>query len=126
MRAIGNITKTEKLLLALTAAFLCLLLALFQRDRAAAQLPFAVETERQVPAEELLPDLSPLNINAASAEELAGLPGIGEALAERIVAWREENGPFENIEDIMNVKGIGEGKFAEFAGRIAVDGKETE
>ena len=49
------------------------------------------------------------NINTASARELDALPGIGEALAEKIVEYREANGPFESIEDLVNVSQIGEG-----------------
>jgi competence protein ComEA len=47
------------------------------------------------------------NINTATEEQLQSLPGIGEVLAGRIVAWREENGPFQSSEDVMAVKGIG-------------------
>lgn len=52
-----------------------------------------------------------VNINAADAAELASLPGIGEELAARIVEYRTKNGAFAAQEDIMNVPGIGEGKF---------------
>lgn len=49
----------------------------------------------------------PLNINAASAEALQSLPGIGPALAARIVADREARGPFRTPEDLLRVPGIG-------------------
>ena len=121
-----NVTKTEKWLLGLTAAFLCGLLALRHWDmtRAAAR-PVTVETERAAAREELAPEPLMVDLNAAGAEELAQLPGIGEELAGRIVAHREEHGPFETIEDILEVSGIGEGKFAALAAYITVDGKET-
>lgn len=61
-----------------------------------------------------------ININTASAEELMSLSGIGETLSARIVAYREQNGPFRTIEDIMNVSGIGEGKFSAIKDRIVV------
>jgi competence protein ComEA len=48
-----------------------------------------------------------ININTASAEELATLNKVGEKYAQRIVEYREANGPFEKAEDIVNVKGIG-------------------
>ena len=114
----GKITKTEGLLLGMTGLFLCVLLGLFLQDRRA-QVP--VETEVQVAQEEIVPDLSPLNLNRATAEELAGLPGIGVELAGRIVACREERGGFESVEEIMEVPGIGEGKFAALEGRITVE-----
>lgn len=53
-----------------------------------------------------------ININTAQPSELERLPGIGPALAGRIVAYREEWGPFDAIEDIMEVSGIGLVKFA--------------
>jgi competence protein ComEA len=61
--------------------------------------------DRSVPA---APSLAfPLNINAASAEALQSLPGIGPALAARIVADREARGPFRTPEDLLRVPGIG-------------------
>lgn len=62
----------------------------------------------------------PVNINTATQEELEALPGIGPALAERIVAYRQENGPFEQIEDIQNVSGIGGATFENIRDQITV------
>jgi competence protein ComEA len=121
----GKITKTEWILLALTGVFLCVLLILFFQDRTRME-EAGVETEIEVPQEEILPDLSPLDLNTATQEELAQLPGIGEELARRIVEHREANGPFETIEELMEVSGIGEGKFADLEGRITVNGEDAE
>ena len=75
----------------------------------------------QVPQEEVVPDFPPLDLNTAPAEELAKLPGIGEALAERIVSYREEHGPFETVEELMEVSGIGQGKLDGLEGRVTVE-----
>lgn len=53
----------------------------------------------------------PLNLNTATVEQLETLPGIGPSLAQRIVDYRAEHGPFATIEAVMDVPGIGEGKF---------------
>ncbi|MCF0134926.1 MAG: ComEA family DNA-binding protein, partial [Lachnospiraceae bacterium] len=60
------------------------------------------------------------NLNTASKMELIELPGIGEAYAQRIIAYREEHGPFQSVEDIMNVSGIGEATFAKLKDLITV------
>ena len=62
-----------------------------------------------------------ININTASKEELMQLEGVGSAIAERIVEYREANGPFEAPEDIMNVKGIGESTYEKNKDRITVE-----
>jgi competence protein ComEA len=49
----------------------------------------------------------PVDVNLASAEELQRLPGVGPVLAERIVRWRRENGPFRSEEELEKVPGIG-------------------
>ncbi len=49
----------------------------------------------------------PININNAGLEELVRLPGVGQVTAERIVAYREANGPFARVDDLVKVKGIG-------------------
>lgn len=53
-------------------------------------------------------DPEKININTATAEELTSLPGIGPAYAERIVAWREENGRFTRVDQLLEIRGIGE------------------
>ena len=50
----------------------------------------------------------PVNINTASLEDLQRLPGVGPVIAQRIIDYRETNGPFSNVEALINVKGIGE------------------
>lgn len=64
----------------------------------------------------------PVNINTADADTLAALPGIGQVLAERIVAYRRQNGSFRAIEEITNVEGIGEKKAEAILELITVGG----
>lgn len=64
----------------------------------------------------------PLNVNAASAGELDHLPGIGEAIARRIVEYREANGPFQGVSELLNVEGIGPAKLEEILPYIETGG----
>jgi competence protein ComEA len=61
-----------------------------------------------------------IDLNTAAEAELDGLPGIGQALASRIVEYRAENGPFKTVEDLRNVKGIGPALFASIAPLVTV------
>jgi competence protein ComEA len=61
-----------------------------------------------------------VNINTASAAELETLPGIGPALAQRIVDYRTQHGPFRTVRDLMKVTGIGEKKFAAIEEHVTV------
>lgn len=61
-----------------------------------------------------------VNINTADAEELMALTGIGESRAEDILRYREENGKFHSVEDIMKVPGIKEGAFEKIKDNISV------
>lgn len=72
------------------------------------ELPIGIETDGR------------LNVNSASAPELETLPGIGEVLAERIVAYREVNGPFARVEDLTSVEGISESLVDELRDLVTV------
>lgn len=65
-------------------------------------------------------DIEKINLNKATQTELETLPGIGPSTAEKIIAYRKENGNFKNIEDIMNVNGIGESKYSKIRDLINV------
>lgn len=85
--------------------------------------PVAQGDQIIVPGPEAMSGMSPpivgdagdpgiISLNTATATELENLPGVGPVLAERIVAWREQNGPFDVVEDLLEVSGIGESKLA--------------
>ncbi len=63
---------------------------------------------------------APININTATAEQLDALQGVGPATAQKIVDYRSANGPFKTIDDIKNVSGIGDAKFAAMKDSITV------
>ena len=123
--------KAQKALLLVTALFVTFTLAFFLGRRS---VHAQITTERA--PEELvreLPEPEPgpaptvkerVELNTAGLSELEALPGIGSVLAERIVAWREEYGAFVSTEQIMDVEGIGEGKYAEIKDLIYVEGEQ--
>ncbi len=88
----------------------------------AAAIPESTEISVSAVSEALetsLPEKLMVNINTASAEELVKLKGVGEKTAEKIIEYREQT-PFETVEDIMNVSGIGEKKFEDIKDMICV------
>ena len=66
-----------------------------------------------------------VNINSADASQLALLPRVGPSVAQRIVAYRKENGPFKKPEDLMLVPGIGDKTFALLKPYLAIAGETT-
>ena len=64
----------------------------------------------------------PLDINQADSETLQALPGIGEVLAGRIIAYRDENGPFSSPDQLMTVEGIGEKRLEAILDYITIGG----
>jgi comEA protein len=107
------------MLTSLAAAFVATLLAapaLPPHDLFAQEPPPRTTTERP----------APLNLNAATEAQLEALPGIGAATAARIVDYRKKNGGFKKVEDLMNVKGIGEKSFLKLKALITVAPSRTE
>lgn len=62
-----------------------------------------------------------VNINTATSEELQQLPGIGPAYADRIIEWREENGKFTSIEQLLEIRGIGERRLENLRPLVTID-----
>lgn len=65
-----------------------------------------------------------IDLNEATRSQLNGLPGIGPVIAERILELREKSGPFKRIEDLMNIRGIGEKKFLKLKDLITIKSRQ--
>lgn len=67
-----------------------------------------------------------VNINTATATQFEDLPGIGAKTAQRIVEFRQKNGPFRKVEELMNVKGIGEKSFLKLKPYLTVGPQKAD
>ena len=125
--------KVSVLLAVVTALFVGFTLGLFVgRNTGSGTVTLAVPAQMQTAptaaataAAETVPEETvsfPVNINTADADTLTALPGIGRVLAERIVAYRRQNGSFRAVEEIMKVEGIGEKKAEAILNLITVGG----
>ncbi len=83
-------------------------------DRLALQ-PLTVEAIQTTAAE-----TSVVNLNTATKEELCKLPGLGETLAERVLAYRTQYGSFRRVEDLLDIDGIGEKRLEQWRAYITV------
>ena len=111
---------------ALTVLFLSAVLCRAVVDRRlAVTSDYSITVQREA-SEAVIPERTLVNVNTAPAEELETLTGIGPALAEAIVSYRDEHGAFETPEELMNVRGIGAGKLEAFRSEITLTDEEAE
>ena len=97
------------------AVLSCLLVGLLSMPAGAQSKSPARSAAKAAPASAAV-----VNLNTASASDLEGLPGIGAKTAALIVEYRQKNGPFKKIEELMNVRGIGEKNFLKLKPQITI------
>ncbi len=85
-------------------------------------VPAAVTEPIEQPAEETRVILFPISVNTADKAEIMALPGIGDVLAERILAYRQEHGGFSSAEELLNVEGLGKKRLEGILDLITVGG----
>ncbi len=121
MNLLGKITKTQLLLCFMTVIYLVSLTLWYTgADDHAAGTDYTITTARResAPVTPSAPAL--VDINTATAEELQALSGIGAVTAQRIIDYRTEHGPFNCIEDLLHVSGIGEATLEKFRAHVTV------
>ena len=84
-----------------------------------AQKPAPVRTDAR-------PAVAVVNLNTATVAELEKLPGIGQKVAARILEYRQKQGPFKKVEELMNVQGIGEKSFLKLRSQITVTAPKAD
>lgn len=117
-------------LLLMTAVFLSLLVGFFLgRNLCRPEVSVHVVRNAEIIPTASLPSASPetepvfpIDINTADESQLALLPGIGEVLADRILAYRDAHGRFPCVEELLNVEGIGTKKLEEILDLITTGG----
>lgn len=93
---------------------------------ASAQSPAPSHPQKAKAAKAVAALAGPVNLNTATAAQLDALPGVGKSTAQRIVDYRQKNGSFKKIEELMNVKGVGEKSFLKLKPLIAVGGDKAD
>jgi competence protein ComEA len=89
-------------------------------------VPTAAAAQEKAPKNAASTVGAPLNLNTATVTQLEALPGVGMKVAERIVEYRQKNGGFKRVEDLMNVRGVGEKSFVKLKPMLTVSAPKAD
>jgi competence protein ComEA len=107
------------------AALAALIVVALGSTRAIARQQTTSNPPPAPPAQTTAAPVTPVNLNTATSADLEKLPGVGPAVAARIIEYRQKNGAFKKIEDLMNVRGIGEKTFLRLKPLITIAPAKT-
>jgi competence protein ComEA len=88
--------------------------------------PLVAQRATKPPVAATTVSMEVVNLNSATVAQIASLPGIGPKTADLVVQYRQKNGPFKKIEEIMNVRGVGEKSFLKIKDRLSVAAAKGE
>lgn len=121
--------KAKFWMICVTGMFICVMIGFFlgrNSQSAYTKVDNAIQSQTESSQENPSIKDGRVDLNTATSLQLQMLPGIGETLAERIIAYRAEAKGFKNVEELMNVSGIGEKKFLQVKDLIKVESPYTE
>ena len=124
MQEVRQMKKQAWIFIAITGMFICVLIGIFigrNMKHNYVHMNDSTQAQTQNPTQVTQENDGKININTATEQQLMLLPGVGETTAKKIIEYRTTNNGFNSVEDIMNVSGIGEKKFAQMKPYIKVD-----
>ena len=105
---------------------LVVLLVVGIASAASAQSTSAPKLQKPKATKTVVTAAGPINLNTATVAQLDALPGIGKSTAQRIIEYRQKNGGFKKLEELMNVKGVGEKSFLKLKPLITIGGDRAD